>query len=162
MPPSLKNSGIIDRWQTLIQTASGKGDTLYELTKANLKAARVPEISWKTAPVKTSLLKGWAGKKREFIHVTNINLLDYTVYIGAWDYGNDLNVCRFTASFRARRGLTPEQIAGRLDVFDQLDLSAYLSVVHTALLNAVSQIMEELEQDFSKIDTQSKGFLQVW
>ena len=54
MPPALKNAAIIDRWQTLIQTASGKGDTLYELTKANLKAARVLEINWETAMTLTS------------------------------------------------------------------------------------------------------------
>ncbi len=49
-----------------------------------------------------------------------------------------------------------------LDVFDQQDLQAYVTVAHRCLLKAVRALMDELGQDFSRVNTKSKGFLEVW
>ncbi|MCD6473249.1 hypothetical protein J7K55_09160 [Candidatus Aerophobetes bacterium] len=49
-----------------------------------------------------------------------------------------------------------------IDIFDQQDLRAYVTVTHHCLLKAVENLMKELGQDSSKIERKSKGFLEVW
>ncbi len=49
-----------------------------------------------------------------------------------------------------------------LDIFAQQDLRAYATVVHQCVRDAVEALMDELGQDSSKINRQSKGFLEVW
>lgn len=49
-----------------------------------------------------------------------------------------------------------------VDIFDQQDLRAYVTVTHHCLLKAVESLMKDLGQDFSKIERKSKGFLEVW
>jgi uracil DNA glycosylase len=51
---------------------------------------------------------------------------------------------------------------GLIDVFDQQDLSAWVSVVHHAFVKSIKEIMEELKQDITGMNTRSKGYLSVW
>ena len=48
-----------------------------------------------------------------------------------------------------------------VDIFDQQDLCAYVTVTHHCLLKAVENLMKDLGQDLSKIERKSKGFLEV-
>jgi hypothetical protein len=47
-------------------------------------------------------------------------------------------------------------------VFAQQDLSAWTSIVHNAFLRSGKEIMEELKQDITGMQTRSKGYLSVW
>lgn len=49
-----------------------------------------------------------------------------------------------------------------LDFHSQMELSAYTTAVHEFVKEAVRVVMEELHQDFSKINTRSKGVLELW
>jgi len=46
-----------------------------------------------------------------------------------------------------------------LDLFDQEELSAYKTTTRRCLIKSVKQLMEEMGQDFAKLDTNA---LQVW
>ena len=49
-----------------------------------------------------------------------------------------------------------------LDIFDQQDLRAYVTVAHHCMLEAVKALMVSLGQDVGTIDRKSKGVLEVW
>ena len=113
--------------------------------------------------------EAFAKKKREYLMVTNATLKDYKMYIGARDYGNNLDIswyltCEPNFFKKALSSLTTgsdKALSFALDIFDQQDLQAYVTVVHHCLLDAVSEIMLGLDQDPSKIDRKSRGFLGV-
>jgi hypothetical protein len=48
-----------------------------------------------------------------------------------------------------------------LDLFDEQDLRAYVTNAHHCLLEAVNKLMLDLNQDPSKIDRKSRGFLGI-
>jgi|Deesub1362B_J571_1020462.scaffolds.fasta_scaffold00067_46 hypothetical protein len=113
--------------------------------------------------------EAFAKKKREYLMVTNATLKDYRMYIGARDYGNHLDVswyltCEpgfFKKALSALTTGSDKVLSFALDLFDQQDLQAYVTVVHHCLLEAVSEIMLDLNQDPSKIERKSRGFLGV-
>jgi hypothetical protein len=48
-----------------------------------------------------------------------------------------------------------------LDLFDQQDLRTYSTNAHHCLLKAVDKLMLDLNQDPSKIERKSRGFLGI-
>lgn len=48
-----------------------------------------------------------------------------------------------------------------LDLFDQQDLRAYITNTHHCLLGAVESLMTSLNQDTSRLDRKSRGFLGI-
>ena len=46
-------------------------------------------------------------------------------------------------------------------MFDFEELTAYGTTVHRAVIKAVEEIMGQLNMDFSKVDTKSRGFLNI-
>jgi hypothetical protein len=53
-------------------------------------------------------------------------------------------------------------LSQRLDVFSQEDLSAWTHIIHRTLLRIVKDLMQQLKQDTTGMNTQSKGYLSVW
>lgn len=51
--------------------------------------------------------------------------------------------------------------AHEMTLDDKENFGAYVSGVHHAVLTTVQQVMTELDQDFSKVDTKSQGFLNI-
>jgi hypothetical protein len=121
--------------------------------------------------VMPSLFKGAFGIKRNYLLVTNEGLRDFRMYIGARDYGNNLDVCWYltcepglfkqTLSTLLTKGTSEKALSFDLDIFEQQELSAFITVVHHCLLKALEKLMSKLGQDPSKIDRKSKGFLGV-
>lgn len=52
----------------------------------------------------------------------------------------------------------PETLVKELDLFDQQDLTAYVTNTHHCLIEAVEKLMLNMGQDPSKIDRKSRGF----
>jgi hypothetical protein len=48
-----------------------------------------------------------------------------------------------------------------LDIFKTEELSAFVSIVHESLKEAVKQVMNEMKLDFTKVDTHTHGFLNI-
>jgi len=51
--------------------------------------------------------------------------------------------------------------AHEMTLDDKENFGAYISSVHQAVLVTVQQVMTELDQDFTKVDTKSQGFLNI-
>ncbi|HEX3033976.1 MAG TPA: hypothetical protein VHT73_02445 [Thermodesulfobacteriota bacterium] len=174
MGVTLKDEKILQSWNTMIEDGQGKGAFIFDETKRLLEEFQPPDVMWKITEVAPGTFSGLFGKKRDYLMITNEALRDYKVYIGARDYGNVLDVSWYLAAepgfFKKRllgalAGMGADRMAASvvaLDLFAQQDLHAYVSVVHSCVLKAVDLLMKELGQDFSKINRQSKGFLEVW
>jgi hypothetical protein len=155
----------------LIEKAHGRGREIYDKTSDFIKESQAPGVEMKFVKVRPSWLKGFFGKEREYLRVTNEGLKDYRMYIGARDYGTDLDVQWYltcepgffkkSLSKVLTAGSSDKALSFLLDLFDQQDLTAYATIVHHSLLKAVESLMRSLDQDPSKIDRRSKGFLGI-
>lgn len=164
---------LLDNWSILIKDAQGKGEELLKETERLIKEGNLPDIEMERVNLSISAtLSGIFSKtkEREYLEVKNKDLPRYGIYITARDYGKNLDVQWYLFNrspqslFEAlkavpkelRRGLT-----GGLNLFEEQDLTAFVTAVHHSLLDAVSKIMQGLGQDPSKIDRKSRGFLGV-
>jgi hypothetical protein len=48
-----------------------------------------------------------------------------------------------------------------MDIFDVEELSAFVTISHRALLDSIEELMTGLNQDFSKVERKSRGFLNI-
>jgi len=151
----------------LVENAHGKGAEIFNSTKQLLQESKVSDI--KTEMVK--VVGGGFFKIREFdyLMVTNESLKDFRMYVGARDYGNDLNISWYLTCepgplkklFSDLIEKNPMALSLSLNVFNYEELNAYTTKVHHCVLKAVESLMMNLGQDFSKIERKSKGFLGV-
>jgi hypothetical protein len=130
-------------------------------------------VVWDRDTVTPSFFKGLGGKRRESIIVRNRRFRDHVLCIGARSYGSSLDVSwyllestramiiRILAYVPIIRGiLILLRILRILDVFDQEDLRAYVSVCHHATRHGVEDIIERRKLDVN-IDWKSKGLFGV-
>lgn len=171
--------GIVDRWSTVIVGGSGKAPYVLEKIQQLLKGSEAPGVKWQMVEAQPGVIKGFFGKKREYLAVTNETLWRYAMLIGARDYGINLDVSWFlTARIADLRPLpfthqwkkvmaytNPErELERKTDFIEEQELRAYVTTVHQCVLEVVKEIKEQLGQDVSQVrmNTRSKGFLEVW
>jgi hypothetical protein len=174
LPRFLKREQVLESWSILIKNAQGRAEAIFKDTQELIKESKAPDIEMKSQLVAPSVFKGIFGEKREFLIIrnhTNRNLKTYQMYINARDYGRNLDVSWYLVSklgflesllvkiFVRRR--EAEVIVRKLDLFDQQDLTAYVTNAHHCLLEAVEKLMLNLGQDPSKIERKSRGFLGI-
>jgi hypothetical protein len=156
----------------LIESGQGRGTELYNDFLKFLEESNVPEVEAKAVKVVPGWLKGLFGKEREYLMVTAERLKDYKIYICARDYGKYLDVqwyltCDpgfFSKAFKIGATIYTAGLSNLIlsfDIFDQQDLIAFATSVHHSLLKAVEKLMHSLNQDPSKINRKSRGFLGV-
>ncbi len=168
---TLQDEKIIDRWSIIIENGQDKAGQVYKDTESYIKESKTPGIQIESVKVRTSWLKGLFGNERSYVMVANESLKDYKMYIGARDYGNNLDVSWYltcepgffkkTLSDMLTSGASDKALSFSLDLFQQQDLNAYATVVHHCLLKAIEKVMLDLGQDSSKVDRKSKGFLGI-
>jgi len=172
----LTDRKIFDSWSVLIEKANGKSEEVFEATKRLIQEADVPGIEMNMVAGRTRqqdkskfFALGAHYLERDYLRVTNENLKDFKMYIGARDYGNNLSVfwyltCEPSFLDKLVSGFFTKDVRAfsfALDIFQQEDLTSYVTCVHHCLLKAVDQLMQSLNQDPSEIDRKSKGFLGV-
>jgi hypothetical protein len=162
---TLRKDRIIDTWLTIIDNGSGQQDQIYRRTEASLEEAKLPNVTWK----RESVSSGMFGRSRVFLVVNHRTLKEYVMYLSARDYGQHLDCGWFLTVQPSFFQRTASEFANAqknggfgLDVFDQQDLSAWISVTHRAFMRSVKELMEELQLDITGMNTQSKGYLAVW
>jgi hypothetical protein len=174
----LRKERVIDNWSVLIDEACmadgrERTDQLYKNIASFLDASEAPNLKVERKHLAPSLVRGLVGDQREFLVLTddtNFRLRPYQIYISARPYGINL-ACEWYLTYKptplmAILSLIPyvnlvPQVLSDIDLFDQQDLRAYTANAHHCMLRAVSELMEYLNQDPSKLDRASKGFFNV-
>jgi hypothetical protein len=164
---TLSREKVVDKWFALVERGAGKDQWVIDKTEQFIKEVAAPGVSCRRDVVSSGLF----GEKREFLIVTHNRLREYAMFIGARDYGRELDVSWFltvnpgflkrAVSKRLAFG-DPNALSMNIDVFAQQDLSAYTQVAHHCLQQVIQQLMDELKLDYSSIDRKSKGFLAIW
>jgi len=154
----LTQADIVSEWVNLVYKGNGHGKQFYKHVAAELKDAGLPGVTWEMETVgeKKAFFGGVKGEMHQFLKVKNQEFPLIQTFIGAVDFGNYLNVCRYTALPKDLENVSIYPI------FRHNRLEGFLSIVHQAVIVATKALMEELNQDFSVVNTQSKGFLKVW
>jgi hypothetical protein len=172
MAVTLKDEKILDTWGVVMEGAAGNASAMTQSLQTLIQESELPGVACDLVDAQPGMLKGWFGKKREYLRVTNEALKDYRMYLGARDYGKHLDVSWFltvepgffksTFSAMLAHG-NINAISFNLDVFDMQDLRAYVTAVHhCCMIRAVQDVGQRIGQDTSKFNWQSKGTLQVW
>jgi hypothetical protein len=168
---TLKDEKIIDRWSMIVENGQEKSEQIYQDTETYIKESKAPGIRIERAKVRPGWLKGLFGNERNYMMVSNDALSDYRMFIGARDYGDNLDISWFLTcepGFFSKKlshvltsGASDKALSLNLDLFQQQDLNAYATVVHHCLIKAIEKMMSGLGQDSSKIDRKSRGFLGI-
>lgn len=166
MAGAIKKERIINSWLTLVDHGAGNTHRIYEATENNLEHAQLPDVVWKHDVVST----GMFGKGRDFLVINHRALREYAMFINVRDYGQHLDCAWFVtcqpgllkrALSRAAAG-HPDALSANLDLFNKLDLEAWITAVHHAFIEPIRELKGELQQDIAGMNTQSKGYLSVW
>ena len=188
----VRKEEVIDSWSVLIAGGQGKAQEIFGNTDNFIAQTKVPNVKKERKKLAPGIIRGLFGTKRDFLVVRetgNPRLKPYQMFIGARDYGNNLDISWylthrpgfwqkvmvfllfipvlnfFVLPFALIGGLASmakEKRGGLdLDLFDEQDLRAYVTNAHHCLLEAVEKLMVDLHQDPSKIDRKSRGFLGI-
>lgn len=177
---------VMDQWSTLIDGANGDGEKVIAETILEIERVDAPNIHITRKEVRPG--HGFISKRREFLVAEHRIFDTYDMYIGARDYGKQLFVSWylvaepmsfmrlfrrspigallklpfliFGSMFSKAQGGTGE-LFSRLNLFDNEELTAYVTTVHHALLESVKEVVENRRLDFTKIDTKTRGFLNI-
>lgn len=163
---------VIGDWGHLIEGAQGKAEEIFKGTENFLKQSGVSSIKMERRELIPGIIRGALRVKREFLVVKekHFRLKPYQFLVNARDYGNNLDIAwylTYRLSFiRALLTVIPfvsfiPKVITDLDVFDLQDLRAYNTICHRSVLKAVEKLMLSLNQDPSKIDRKSRGFLGI-
>jgi hypothetical protein len=168
----------IDNWSVLVDEACiadgrERADNFYKDIATFLDASEAPNLRVERQHLAPSLARGLFGDQREFLvltDTTNYRLRPYKIYISTRPYGINL-ACEWYLTYKptpllALLSLIPyvnlvPQVLSDIDLFDQMDLKAYAANAHHCMIRAVTELMEYLHQDPSKLDRTSKGFFGV-
>ncbi len=170
MAVNLSNDKVLNGWNVLIHQAAGRSEQVFDLLQEYLTAAAIPGVTWVMDAHIIPKLGMYPAKKTDYLVVSHASLKEYHMYISARDYGSLLEVTWaltsepgfFNKTFaRVAPGIHALSNAG-LDFNQQMELSAYSTAVHEGVKGAVEKVMEELNQDFTKVNTRSSGVLDLW
>jgi hypothetical protein len=168
----LRNDQVFDTWSAIIEMAQGHGSEVLKDTEDLITASNAPDIEMRHKEIAPGFVTGMIGKKRDFLIITEktFRLQPYQIYMNARDYGNHLDVSWYLtykpSLWQAAASLFPfvniiPHTLSDLDLFDQQDLRAYTTVTHQCVQKAVDKLMLGLNQDPSKLDRKSRGFLGI-
>ena len=167
-----RKAEILDNWSALIRGAQGQRDQVITTTKELINISKAPSIEMKEEKVGPGLAPTTFGETREFLIVAdkrNLKLGCFKAYINANDYGDGLFVSWYLTYmpdvWQTLASLIPGagKVIGldELNLFNKQDLTAYVTCVHHCLLEAVDKLMLGMNQDPSKIDRKTRGFMGI-
>lgn len=167
-----RKAEILDNWSALIRGAQGQRDKVISATKELISLTKAPSIEMKEEKVGSGLAPTTFGETREFLIVAdrrNLKLGNFKAYVNANDYGDGLFVSWYLTYMPDVWQVIASLIPGarkavgldELNLFNKQDLTAYVTCVHHCLLEAVEKLMLGMDQDPSKIDRKTRGFLGI-
>lgn len=169
----LRKDQVEESWSTLIEKAQGKAEEVFEHAGTYIKENNVPSITMERKSMTPGLIRGLLGKARDFLVVAdsqNMRMEPYKIFLNVRDYGDNLDVSWYLTFkptlWQAAMSLIPfvnviQKTMVECDLFDQQDLRAYATVVHRSVHKSVEKLMLDLNQDPSKMERKSRGFLGI-
>lgn len=168
----LAQEEVVDDWSILVEKGKWKAEEVFKDIETYISESKVPALEFKRRKMVPGVVRGVLGTKREFLVVTykSFRLKPYQVFINARDFGENLDVSWYLtyrlpiwrALFKFIPGISEAStIVELLDLFDRQDLTAYATICHYSTISAVEKQMKALNQDTSKINRKSKGFLGI-
>ncbi|MCX6565114.1 MAG: hypothetical protein NTW38_01605 [Candidatus Aminicenantes bacterium] len=167
-----RKAEVLDNWSALIRGAKGNRDQVISKTKELIEISKAPSIEMNEVMVGPTFASSAIGETRAFLVVAdrrNLKLGCYKAYLCANDYGDALFVSWYLTYmpdvWQTIASLFPgtRKAVGLddLNLFNQQDLTAYVTCVHQCMIEAVEQMMSGKGLDTSKIDRRTKGFLGI-
>lgn len=168
-PKQLKEEKTLEKWSYLIGDANGKEEEIYNSIVRNIEEVKPEAVSVRKETImpQASFSGFFKNRRREFLIADNSNFKSYKIYVGVRDYGKQLLVSWYLVCEPGILGKLSRKMAEfkfmplQMNLFDEEELTAYTTTVHHAVLDAVKEVMEGLNQDFAKVDRKSKGFLNI-
>lgn len=182
----LDKDRVVESWTALLDGANGEGEKVIKGAIREIERVEAPNIHITRKKVNPG--RGFIQKSREFL-VAEHRLIDtYDMYIGARDYGKQLFVSwylvaepvSFSRLFKrnpilavlklpflvlamvaARARGEKGEFYSRMNLFDSEEITAYVTTVHHAVTAAAKEMAEARHIDFSKVDTKTRGFLNL-
>jgi hypothetical protein len=151
----LHRNNVVDSWSCILENANGNAARIYRSTAAYILASRLPDVYLERVFIRPTHR---AKQEREYLLVTNENFKEYPIYIGAYDYGNNLAIYWYLV---VTDDLFAALSSGSLHLFQQQELRYYVTVIHRCLRHAVSELLLSFGQDASFLEPKSMGFLGV-
>ncbi len=167
----------LQSWFAYIPKASGQSENIKSGVLKRLADEGIPGITTKRGYLGVgmghalkSIFKGSNREAQEFIMVESDKVPGYVAYCGARDYGKLLLVSWYLIADKSKlpalAKLASAATAGHADfmelsIYENEELSAISSIVHEAVKGAVEEVMGKLSLDFSKVDTKTRGILNI-
>lgn len=173
----LTEDKVMDEWTVLVEGAAGRGDKILETTARLISEAKIPDVSVSKKMISLD------RASRPFLVIENANIKGYYMYVGALDYGERLNIVWYLVLdtpevARARKAMKEGRqsavtgILARINpsgfgkvffltILDKLELANYVALVHHIVTTQAKSLFDELDLDSSKVNTATRGFLNL-
>ena len=146
---------IVNSWDTVVPEGAGHGEEFLGGVEQAIKELGVPYLV--TDRVEAETLRPDERAKRLHVRValhvraTEPPLNKFEMYFSAADFGKHLILSR----------IVTERLNDKHSPYEREVVSAYFSLMHSAMLGVVKKITDELSQDFSKINAETKGTIDI-
>jgi hypothetical protein len=162
----LRGWRVIDSFNDLIEGGAGRSTWVMEQIEALVKKADLPYVTTSIQPASPNIFT----KKETYLVITHHRLRRYRIYIRVRDFGIFLDVSWFLTAepryfkrfFSRTFRRNPRALAMQINFASQQDLKAFITAIHYCVIRVVKTLLEELDQDSSRLDTSHKGFLSAW
>jgi hypothetical protein len=173
----MSNTTTVQSWFTAVVGAAGHSERVKEGFIRRVQESGIPAIT--VGAVRRSaglghaikgMFKGTSHGAMEFTEIENESLPGYVIHAGSRDYGKLLLVSWYLVADKSKlpamAKLAGAATLGRMDflelsVYESEELSAFSSLVHEALKGSVAEVMGSLNLDFSKVDTKTRGLINL-
>jgi hypothetical protein len=152
----LHRSNVAASWSCMLENANGNAARIYRSTAAAILAAHIPDVYLERSMVKPSY---WSREEREYLLVTNERFREYQIFIASHDYGNNLAI--YWQLVVSAPDLFACLSAGDLNLFQQQEVQAYVTIIHRCLRQAIAELLLSFGQEPSLLEANSTGFLGV-
>ena len=155
----LHESMIAEQSHTLLDGYGHEVVGLHLGVERKLEAIGAPNISWRMDTAETGFFRALAGKRRDLLVIEHAQLQEYSVLISARRQGKVLHVAwmllvtaRRASDLRRAVQLDVEpgtrfDIGTELDVFDVMDLKAFVGITRLALMRAIRELTDNKADD---------------
>ena len=175
----------------LIPGSESDAEAIFNATEERIAASGAPDVRIEHRNVASGFVQSIAGEKRPFLIVSNTgnrNLRPFRMYVSIRQYGVFIQVSWYLVrqatlvqklygalayipllgnlvvplNMAAKLGYGKgESGALGLDLFNEQDLSAYVTVVHQAFKEVLEEFMDSRKLDKAKIDRPTSGILGI-